>query len=309
MDWPFVGAAVGALGAGLSYFSAQSQNEEARRQFDQSLSWQKQQYNDMKRYNSPQNQIRMMREAGINPALALGQLPSSAAVGSPASGSTASMVQPDFSGLNTSAEYLANYETLNSQRDLNYADAASKLQDSLGKGIDNAYKARNYELAQNLTSEQANLLRLNAEFTQRNMGNALEFSEWQAEEQRAKAGISLLLQKYVEPQQQAEIANKWMTALNAFWTGSASLTQARAAMMNAVTNRNTSDALYGDSKEARRSFYNLAMDLTESNSYKNWLTPAMSAFGTSVPTGLGISRANNVGQFGNRWYAHPSNHK
>lgn len=267
--WPLVGAAVGALGSGLNYFSAQSQNEEARRQFDQSLSWQKQQYNDMKRYNSPQNQIRMMREAGINPALALGQLSSSSAVGSPAPGSTASMVQPDFSGLNTSAEYLANYETLNSQRDLNYADAATKLQDSLGKGIDNAYKARNYELAQNLTSEQANLLRLNAEFTQRNLGNALEYSEWQVQEQRAKAGISLLLQKYVEPQQQAEIANKWLTALNAFWTGSASLTQARAAMMNAVTNRYAEQAIHGDSNEARKAFYNLSMMNLGSLTYHN----------------------------------------
>lgn len=267
--WPLIGAAVGALGSGLNYFSAQSQNEVARKQFVQSLSWQKQQYNDMKRYNSPQNQMRMMREAGINPALALGQLSSSAAVGSPAPGSTASMVQPDFSGLNTSAEYLANYENLNSQRDLNYADAANKLQDSLGKGIDNAYKARNYELAQNLTSEQANLLRLNAEFTQRNMGNALEFSEWQTEEQRAKAGISLLLQKYVEPQQQAEIANKWMAALNAYWSGSASLTQARAAMLNAVTNRNAEQAIHGDTKEARKAFYDLSMKNLGSLTYRN----------------------------------------
>lgn len=268
-SWPLVGAAVGALGAGLNYFSAQNQNEEARRQFDQSLSWQKQQYNDMKRYNSPQNQMRMMREAGVNPALALGQLPSSAAVGSPASGSTASMVQPDFSGLNTSAEYLANYETLNSQRDLNYADAATKLQDSLGKGIDNAYKARNNELAQQLTSEQANLLHLNARFTELNMGNALEYSEWQAEEQRAKAGLALILNKYVDEQQQSQIANTWMSALNAYWNGQASLTQARAAMMNAVTNQNAEQAIHGDTKEARKAFYKLSMMNLGSLTYRN----------------------------------------
>ena len=71
-----VGSTVGSI------YSANKQNEEARRQFDASLDWSKYQYNDMKQYNSPKNQLRLMREAGLNPALALGQLPSSAAVGS-----------------------------------------------------------------------------------------------------------------------------------------------------------------------------------------------------------------------------------
>ena len=86
-----IGSVLGSVGSTIgSIHSANVQNEEARRQFDASLAWSKYQYNDMKQYNSPKNQLRLMREAGLNPALALGQLPSSAAVGSSSPGATAS---------------------------------------------------------------------------------------------------------------------------------------------------------------------------------------------------------------------------
>ena len=129
-----VGSTVGSI------YSANKQNEEARRQFDASLDWSKYQYNDMKQYNSPKNQLRLMREAGLNPALALGQLPSSAAVGSSAPGSTASFTQPDFSGLQSAADIAAQYETRNSQSELNKEGGYKMHEEAENVHIDNITK-------------------------------------------------------------------------------------------------------------------------------------------------------------------------
>lgn len=62
------------------------------------LAFQKYQYEDMKKYNSMIEQVKRMREAGVNPALALG----AGQLGTPASGvsspSQTPMEAPDFSG-------------------------------------------------------------------------------------------------------------------------------------------------------------------------------------------------------------------
>lgn len=62
------------------------------------LAFQKYQYEDMKKYNSMSEQVKRMRDAGVNPALALG----AGQLGTPATGvsspSATPMEAPDFSG-------------------------------------------------------------------------------------------------------------------------------------------------------------------------------------------------------------------
>lgn len=93
---PIVGAAL-ATGA-TSFISNAVTNNANKKLNEKMLEFQKYQYEDMKKYNSIKEQIKRMREAGVNPALALG----AGQLGTPASGvsspSQTPMESPDFSG-------------------------------------------------------------------------------------------------------------------------------------------------------------------------------------------------------------------
>lgn len=93
---PIVGAAL-ATGA-TSFISNAVTNNANKKLNEKMLAFQKYQYEDMKKYNSMKEQVKRMREAGVNPALALG----AGQLGTPASGvsspSQTPMEAPDLSG-------------------------------------------------------------------------------------------------------------------------------------------------------------------------------------------------------------------
>lgn len=93
---PIVGAAL-ATGA-TSFISNAVTNNANKKLNEKMLEFQKFQYEDMKKYNSMKEQVKRMREAGVNPALALG----AGQLGSPATGvsspSQTPMEAPDLSG-------------------------------------------------------------------------------------------------------------------------------------------------------------------------------------------------------------------
>lgn len=93
---PIVGAAL-ATGA-TSFISNAVTNNANKKLNEKMLEFQKYQYEDLKKYNSMKEQVKRMREAGVNPALALG----AGQLGTPASGvsspSQTPMEAPDLSG-------------------------------------------------------------------------------------------------------------------------------------------------------------------------------------------------------------------
>ena len=93
---PIVGAAL-ATGA-TSFISNAVTNNANKKLNEKMLEFQKYQYEDMKKYNSMKQQVKRMREAGVNPALALG----AGQLGTPATGvsspSQTPMEAPDLSG-------------------------------------------------------------------------------------------------------------------------------------------------------------------------------------------------------------------
>lgn len=93
---PIVGAAL-ATGA-TSFISNAVTNISNKKLNEKMLAFQKYQYEDMKKYNSMKEQVKRMREAGVNPALALG----AGQLGTPATGvsspSQTPMEAPDLSG-------------------------------------------------------------------------------------------------------------------------------------------------------------------------------------------------------------------
>lgn len=116
-------AITGALGLGQSLLN----NAAAQQNFNEQMAFSKYQYEDMKKYNSWQNQVAQMRAAGVNPALAIGQ----GQLGHSASGSSVPSA-PSFqqADLNPMASAMVNP----SQARLNDAQA-------LGVGIDNETRA------------------------------------------------------------------------------------------------------------------------------------------------------------------------
>lgn len=93
---PYVGAAL-VTGA-TSFLSNAVTNNANKKLNEKMLSFQKYQYEDMKKYNSMKEQVKRMRDAGVNPALALG----AGQLGTPATGvsspSATPMESPDLSG-------------------------------------------------------------------------------------------------------------------------------------------------------------------------------------------------------------------
>lgn len=93
---PYVGAAL-ATGAASLISNAVTNNSNTKLN-EKMLAFQKYQYEDMKKYNSMKEQVKRMRDAGVNPALALG----AGHLGTPATGvsspSQTPMEAPDLSG-------------------------------------------------------------------------------------------------------------------------------------------------------------------------------------------------------------------
>lgn len=93
---PIVGA---ALTTGATSFISNAVTNNANKKLNEKmLEFQKYQYEDMKKYNSMKEQVKRMREAGVNPALALG----AGQLGTPVTGvsspSQTPMEAPDLSG-------------------------------------------------------------------------------------------------------------------------------------------------------------------------------------------------------------------
>lgn len=132
------GSAIGSLlGIGSSGISYNQQKALMSKQYE----YQKDFFNYTSEYNSPQNQVTRLEEAGINPALALGQVQTVS--GMPGALPNASrqdpkMGSPDFSrALNDGAQRSA----LSSQADYNNAQAEKARVEAIGVMYDNYKKA------------------------------------------------------------------------------------------------------------------------------------------------------------------------
>lgn len=300
-----IGAGTSILGSALSFASASRQNALAKEQFNRSMNFARYQYEDMKHYNSPENQLRLMRQAGLNPALAIGQLPSSAAVGSAAPGPTASFTQPDFSGLTSAGDIVAQYQLRESQSQANLAKAADDLQNAIGKSKDNLFKDEYNKWNNYLTKMRAQMEESNLVTLLQTRDQQVEQSYWDAQLSRASAGIQLKALGVADERFNAEITKLWCDAYQAVLTGQSSVKQAAAAVMNANTSRMATSAQYGASPSDRAKYFNAVLDtLWEANQvrlseqYKNWWSaPANAHFGpVGTFTKGGILNANRAVQ-------------
>lgn len=269
-----VSIALGVGGIASNIFS----NERQQRNFDQQMAFQKYQYEDQKRYNSAVEQVRRLRAAGINPALAFGQNAGTAqAVSEPAAPSLNPL---DMNGLSSMA---SNISLLGAQKENLEADTKKKNEEAVretinNKWLDEDWKSKIFNRDQDslLKEKQFDLAKLAIEFDTKSMRDRLRKQHLDAELADCEVAAQTITMQYIVPEKAAEINSYMATAAAALMNGRASLKQAHAALMSAVANSNALSAQYGDSDEARKKFFNASLDYlieqkkeSRSRSFKN----------------------------------------
>lgn len=195
---PALIGALGALGSGaLTADSINYQNEMARQQFQENLAFQRYQYEDMKRWQSPANQVRLLKEAGINPILALDSKLAGTALSSVGGVSpTSSAVSQDYSSIPSAASNLmqgfANTSLAQSQEKNVDADTEGKNirnQNQMRLDLANIEKLLSDKRLNDVSRKQ---LQFQANYLSKQLQFADEKLEWENQEQRFKvAGVAI----------------------------------------------------------------------------------------------------------------------
>ena len=129
---PIVGAAL-ATGA-TSFISNAVTNIANKKLNDKMLEFQTYQYEDMKKYNSMKEQVKRMREAGVNPALALG----AGQLGTPATGvSSPSQTPMEAPDLSSAASMVSQGFQMNQQQPLIDANVEKTKAEAQNQQINN----------------------------------------------------------------------------------------------------------------------------------------------------------------------------
>ncbi len=129
---PIVGA---ALASGATSFISNAVTNNANKKLNEKmLEFQKYQYEDMKQYNSMKEQVKRMREAGVNPALALG----AGQLGTPASGvSSPSQTPMEVPDLSSAASMVSQGFQMHQQQPLIDANVEKIKADAQNQQINN----------------------------------------------------------------------------------------------------------------------------------------------------------------------------
>lgn len=244
------------IGGALGVASNLINNAQQQSMYDTSLNWQKFQYQDMKKYNSAQQQVMRLRGAGINPSLAFGSDTGTAqATSSPGAANT----QPlDMNGLAAIAQ---NIELNAAQRRNLDANTAKASEETEGVKTENAFKVEQ-NLSQ-LANRSADTwykqslrenLKLGNSYLEQTMKDRVWQAKMESQEAQARAYAQQYLLPYVPLKAQAELENLAANTKLALQSGIATLKQAYAAIMNSKTARDSFKAQYGDNPTMWKQF-------------------------------------------------------
>ena len=310
---PIVGSLIsgglGLLGSAFGTLSQHSANRRMAEFYKQSLAFNKYQYEDSKRYNSLPNQVSLLRQAGVNPALALGSgvgNSSASPVGAPSAPNQGAM---DYSSyLNASLTPFGSQEKLNqSQVELNKANTDKAAEDAISQNIANQHanekwlsEIYNSSMSGWLKEKQADNVKLDNEFLKRSLGDRLMQQSWQSELVRANTEAQLLQNAFLPKMQDEQLKNLIANTKLAVDSGLATIKQAHAAIMNAVTARESMGAQFGLTAEERKRFadasYNYLIQRVNesvSNEFKNIHFNNGANLGFKTPLGLGVNLGGN----------------
>lgn len=278
-----ISGGLGFLGSMLGASSQSSVNKRMAAMYEKSLAFNKYQYEDSKRYNSLPNQVNLMRQAGVNPALALGSGVSSSSASPVGAPSPASQSGVDYSSyLNSALTPFGSAEKLNqSQQNLNDTNASKANEEAIGQSIENRWiGAKRLSEIYNLdisSEEKKHLIdtqKLTNSYLEQSLGDRLWEQKWRSELVRADAAASLLNSAFLPTLQNAQLNNLVAQTALAYSQGKATLTQAHAAIMNARNAVARTDAEFGDTSEKRakysRAVFDYLIQQREESEAKEW---------------------------------------
>lgn len=163
------------IGAGASIFGAGAANKQRRQESNRQRQFSESMWNKQNAYNTPANQIKRLKEAGLNPALMYGQ----GTVGNAekAMGYQQPQLENIGAGVAQSAAAGAQLSVMNSQKKLNEANA-------IKSGIEGSVKAGEFQIAKEMSKFQMD--KLNAETSSIKSNTKYKILELQ---QAAKTGM------------------------------------------------------------------------------------------------------------------------
>lgn len=268
-------AALGIGGLASNIFSNRMNQENFERSRRQSES----QFVRSLDYNSPMSQVRMLRAAGMNPALLNGAL----STGGASSGSIPSAnpyVPLDVGQLQ---QIGANMSLLDSQRQNVEANTSKTNEEAAGITTDNLFREENWKsLIYNRESESwlrhqlSDAAKLNVSFLKETLSDRIKQVRLDNQLKDAEITARDINLQYLSPELTARINLMTAQQFASYATGRSSLQQAHAAIMNAVTNDAEMKAQFGDDPKKRREYSKAVMDgllqtryESESREFKN----------------------------------------
>lgn len=317
MPFP-VAALIGAVGSvaaqALANNSASSINEVNNAQNDANRALTKYMYEDSKKYNSVQEQVKRLRAAGLNPAFALGGLQAGAATGQSVPSAIPNQM-PDYSN----ASALANILNNGLQTDINAkvgeaqsrnleSQAKKNDQETVGLATDNLFKRENWlSIIGNRNTETflkrqlGEVAKLDLQFNKESFQDRLLTLKYERELKDAQVVSQDVINQFLPHLQSATYNELVSRSVANYATGRASLQSAMAAVMNAKTEQGKVSAQFGDNHKERHDYYNAVMDLMfeqrqnyASGSFKNFLTApvkiGLSEVSASSPLGVKLGK-------------------
>lgn len=319
MDGYGLGASLAATGVnallGVTGLDSQSEANRLNQQnFREQMKFARYQYEDTKKYNSMQEQVKRMRAAGLNPALASSAL--GAGMQSSVSQPSPNPQQPlDLGGLASIGRGIstigAELSNLHAQTKNLQSQSEKNEQETVGLQIDNLFRKENWKsLLYNRDTESwlkgqlADIAKLDLQFNKESFKNRLLNLKYDTELKDAQVASQDIINHFLPSLQSAEYEELVARKVADYATGRASLQSAMAAIMNAKTEQGKSFAQFGKDSKERSNYFGSVMDLMfeqrrhfASQSYNQFLTSPVK-IGFSEISGaapLGVKLAKKIG--------------
>lgn len=241
-----------AIDTGASSISANQQFKHQMQLQEQQQEYNTEMWNKENEYNSPSNQIARLREAGVNPMIALsgGSLSNVASSASSALGSASTPV-PTSSGSSIGSSFIQQ-QMMNDQLETLRASRKKIEEETKAQMLDNYVKAETQAERVNIGKQAARQAKNLADKTYEEMiwqqgqndilGATFQQKISQEEIRTNTMKIEKALKQkelnYKERQLGAALAETWSRVSLNYKVGQASLEQAKAAIINAVANSN-----------------------------------------------------------------------
>lgn len=260
----------------LGIMSNMHTNAQQRGMYNNQIEFQQSMYNDAKWHNSAPNQVRLLRAAGMNPAFAFGNQPSSATATNAPSSPTLNPL--DLNGL---AAVSSGLHLNDVQAQQMSAETELSRERAVGQSIENKYSAdsnlariANMKIDTRLKGVLMKGAMLDNKLASQSLSYRVRQEQMKAQLEEAEAAARFYTLQYLPVSLQAQIEKDMATAKAALMNGNASLKQAHAAIMSSANQKHAFDAQYGKNDKERAAFaraaYQYLLEQSETERTNQW---------------------------------------